>query len=83
MNDDLLGVRHWMSSSLSSSQVEALVKECRQRTDEIQISQKLERAALMKLQFFTYACSLFLYHFFFFPDGKKLFRLVPLCCFDE
>lgn len=58
-------------ASLSSVDMDSVVKECKWRLDEIPVPQKLERAALVKPQFCTYVCSLPPSHFFSFPAWEK------------
>lgn len=65
-----LGIRTDLSpgcsplASLSSAGMTSVVKECKWGPDEIQVPQKLERAALGKPQFCTLVCSLPPSHFF-------------------
>lgn len=59
-----LGIRTDLSpgcsplASLSSADMDSVVKECKWRLGKIQDPQDLERAALVELQFCTYVCSL-------------------------
>lgn len=74
-----LGIRTDLSpgcSPLSSADMDSMVKECKWRLDEIQVPQKLERAALVKPQFCTCVCSLSPSHCF--PAWERK-PAQPLC----